>query len=321
MDEFEQQWGVTLVQATEGLDEQLRVVEDGRVVCCVGLLATFYFLTKGKPDVRERAVRAYEAYHSAIGDKLVWGADPKNHRPRKVTGTQIADIRSWAHRVGPDEDLEFVFHGGKEKNDASAYSTIAVVHPTTYDKLSRLTCCVPLAWIAENSLGAFVKLVLDVCGILRPEHGYAGFGAIPHVNDSGSSTSMRFVIPFARRFSGLEVDFPGSHAYFLVRRPAIKGVNWLTLLGQGWVDKLGGEEALVRELGVGPRVHHFDGGIVIQAGPGPRLGDKNMNEPMDAYRQVAKALKPIRIDSMGALSSAYGFNEERTTEWLHRFDD
>jgi hypothetical protein len=315
--ELEDEW---VVAPIEGLDEELRVVDNGRVMCCVGLLASFYFLAKGKPEARERVVRAYEAYHAAIGDKLIWGADPKTHRPKKVAGTQIADVRSWAYRVAPDEELEFVFHGGKEKDDADAYRTIALVDPGPND-LSCLTFSLPLAWIAANTLGAFVKLVLDVCGILKPEHGYAGFGVIPHVNESGQSRAMTFIIALARRFVGLEVDFPVSHGIHLAKNSAIKGVNWLTVLGQTWVDKVGGEESLIQALGTGPKLHHFEGGIVIQAERCPRLGDKNMNEPMDAYRQVAKALKPIRTDKIRAFATGYGFNEERTTEWLRRFDD
>jgi hypothetical protein len=42
---------------------------------------------------------------------------------------------------------------------------------------------------------------------------------------------------------------------------------------------------------------------------------------MPYYRQVAKALKPIRATSVRGISDAYGFNRERSDEWLARFDD
>ena len=319
-DEFEKQWGQSLLSVIETVDNQMCVVNDGRVVCCVGLIATFYFLDGDRPEVRERVVRAYETYQKAIGDKLIWGADPKTHRPKKLAGTQIANVRSWVSRIAPGDDLEFVYHGGKDKNDANAYMTKALVQVETEGELSYFTFGVPLAWLVPHSLQGFVKLVLEVSEILRPEHGYAGFGIIDHVASS-SNSDMAVVTGFAKRFSGLEIDDPGSHSIYLSNTPAIKGVNWLTVLGQSWLDKLGGETAVIAELGEGPTLHPFDGGAIVQAGPRPLLGDRNQNEPMVAYRQVAKALKPIRSNYISSIASAYGFNKEQTTQWLQRFDD
>jgi hypothetical protein len=321
-DAFEKQWGVPLLNVIEEMDQQMRVVEGGRVRCCVGLLATFYFVNGDRPDVRDRVALAYEAYRTAIGDKLVWGADPKTGRPKKIAGTQHGDVRSWAPKVAPHEELEFVFHGGKDKNDADAYMTQALAFgPRRPGKLSYFTFTVPLAWLVAHSLDGFVKLVLDVCGILQPEHGYAGFGIIPHAMERGNSGTMTVVAGFARRFLGLEVDIPVDHAFELSRKPAIKGVNWLTVLGRSWVEKFGGDAALLSALGQGPTVHSFDGGVVVQAGPRPLLGDRNRNETLDTYRQVAKVLKPIRAEDIGSIAPGYGFDAEQTTAWLHRFDE
>ncbi len=78
---FEQDWGIGLVQATENLDEMLRVVENGRVTCCIGFEATF-FSQGPTEDARNRVVDAYELYVQAIGpDKLRWGEDPKAGEP------------------------------------------------------------------------------------------------------------------------------------------------------------------------------------------------------------------------------------------------
>jgi len=51
---------MTLEEAARQLDEELCVVEDGRVRCCVGLRATLYFWKGADPEVRKRLLRVFE---------------------------------------------------------------------------------------------------------------------------------------------------------------------------------------------------------------------------------------------------------------------
>ena len=104
------------------------------------------------------------------------------------------------------------------------------------------------------------------------------------------------------------------------QKDRIKGVNWLTVLDTSWVQKLGGDANVVALLGPGINVHRYNKGIVVQAGEQPRFGDVHRQEPMDAYRQVAKALLPIRIDSIKSLAIDFGWDDARTEKWLRRFD-
>lgn len=314
---FEADWNVSLVEAVEGLDDQLRVVSKGKVVCCVGLLATFYYECE-MSEARDRAIAAYERYRAAIGERLVWGADPKTGRPKQIAGVDIGDVRCWAPRVPLGEDFSFVFHGGKEKYDASPY-TIRCLR-TTWNRLAALSFTLPIAWIAANVAGEFVRLVADVAAILRPEHGYAGLGVIPYVNQSSKSSEMTSIVGLGRRFRGLEIDFPFSHAIYLAERPAIKGVNWLTVLAESWVNAAGGEALLRSRLSTEISFMRYAGGVVLQAGPKPLFGDVNRNEPMVPYEKVARALKTIRATDISSISSSYGMNREATTAWLNRFD-
>lgn len=314
---FKEQWGIDTLEALEALDNELRVVEDGRVVCCVGFLATFYVRPEERPDVRERLVTAYERYLKDIDGSLVWGADPKTHTPKRLAGTTISNVRASLSRLRPSDDFEFAFHGGANKDDASPYMARALA-VSDRPHLSHASFCWPLSWVADRSVAVWAKTIADLAELIGPSHGYAGWGAITHVY-RGPAAAWRCMKMFANRFHGLEADRPMDHAILLRRMDRIKGVNWLTILGTPFVQQLGGEQYLRAELGAQIGLKPFSDGVIIQAGPRPLLGDVNKGEHMDAYAQVARVLKPIRAASVGAIDF-FEFNQQQTTEWLHRFD-
>ena len=318
---FKDDWGVEQAEALAALDAELRVVASGKVMCSLAFVATFYVRRIDKPDVRERLVKAFELFRAQIGEKFVWAADPKTNRPKKVAGTALVDVRSWMNKIGPSDDFSFVFHGGQTKDDADPYQAIAFVNPYDPESLSFLTISVPLSWVVERSFAGFAELVKEMTTIIEPTHGYAGWGIVTHVTHAGTVPAMNYVAAFAQRFRGLEVDLPVDHSLNLRKKKAIKGINWLTILGTPWVDQLGGIETLKAKFGEGIGVRSYDQGVIIQAGSRPLLGDVNVGEKMEPYHRVALALKPIRVDSLSAFSlDFYGFGPEQTAKWLARFD-
>jgi hypothetical protein len=315
---FESQWGLTLDRAATQLDEELRVVAGGKVRCCIALTASMYFREGHTLEARERLVAAWEAYRQAAGDSLIWGGDPKTSRAKKVRGTPILDVRSWMPRVSLRDAFEPAFHGGERKDDASPFQFMALAETLMAGELSSVTFALPLSWPARHEPGAYVRLVLDIASKLRPVHGYAGLGIALSLMESGSSDDMSYAVPLAKRFRGLELDF--AHMQTRDVMDGIKGVNWLTILDESWVERLGGRDALAAALGTEIILHAYEGGLVIQAGPHPQFGDVNRAEPMPHYERVAAVLKPIRITELSPLAHWYGMDRERTAEWLRRFD-
>jgi hypothetical protein len=307
-----------LAQAGTTLDQNLRVVENGRVACCIGLTAMFYLRSRPGESLRERAVRALERYRAAISDQLVWGADPKTAHPRRVAGTRLLDVRSRLLQLDEDKDLEFVFHGAKRKDEADSRQVIGLIHPEDSSDLSWFAIGLPFSWMATHEPGAFSTLVFDLCEILAPLHGYAGLAVIPYVVVHICAPAMDSILGLIARFRGLDLGYPFSQAYFLRHGDVIKGINWLTILDQSFVERLGGERPLCNALGAGVGWLPFRSGVVIQAGDHPLFGDVNVQEPMPPYEQVAEALRPIRATKIG--SFGYRFNDERTDQWLRRFD-
>jgi hypothetical protein len=98
--------------------------------------------------------------------------------------------------------------------------------------------------------------------------------------------------------------------------PLVKRAGWITLANERSVAYLGGEAKLAEALRGDPsvRLHRLAHGLAIQSGEGPRLGDlSRLDVP---YRAVAAAIRPVRIDRVGAA----GQEDEWMTEWLGMLD-
>ena len=108
-----------------------------------------------------------------------------------------------------------------------------------------------------------------------------------------------------------------------LRKRAIRTVNWLTFINDSLVIELGGRDRLAAQLHDMCPVYPYHGGLLIQAGARPELGDLNRGLVPDAYKIVARALKPVRfdehqrplIDAPQPLDSL-----EETMKWIRRFD-
>lgn len=93
--------------------------------------------------------------------------------------------------------------------------------------------------------------------------------------------------------------------------------NWLTLLGPELVTRKGGRKAIASALGDDITVHPLDGGVCIQAGPRPQLGDVNRGDDLPLYRRVGAYLKDVRTTDPPR--SLDGLDDD-TEDWFARFD-
>jgi Protein of unknown function (DUF3396) len=318
--EFEKEWG-SFDRAATALDEQLQVKLGDRVQCCVALTAAFYVRDGHTPKVRSRMAEAFAVYRRAVGDgALVWGIDPRSGKPKQIDRTRwLLDIQDWLPRLAERDAFEAIYRGAAKKEDASACMFQAFSPSGAPNEPSALTFALPLVWGGGREQGAYLKLILQIAQLLQAIHGYAGLGIVLRPREYGDSPDMEPVIALAKRFRGLELDFAALQTGDLGAK--IKGINWLTVLGDSFVEQLGGAERLKAGVSDDVSLHLFEGGLVIQAGVQPRFGDVNRAEPMEAYESVAAALKPIRATEIRAFTGpSMDFGEEGTARWLTRFD-
>jgi hypothetical protein len=118
------------------------------------------------------------------------------------------------------------------------------------------------------------------------------------------------------RFQGFDVDAPVSVK--LWARKGIKGVSWLTLVSSELLEKLGGAAVLRSQLGEAIVLHPMPWGVLFQAGATPGTGDVNAGDRLPHYRELNKALRPIRVVDLPSLGH---LGREETRLWLQRLDE
>jgi hypothetical protein len=302
------------------IDKQLGVAdEEGRIVVQMTLLCTLYFEGAGSPEVRERVAACFDEYESVCGEHLRWIKHPKSLRLFPVGTSKVPSPREWLQKLGEGSGWELMFHGGEDPDEASSFKVRALGSPDAEGDLSYFQASLPVNWYAKNS-GGFPTLVSKFCELLRPLSGYGGIGIVQSANRILESEFEPQVYTLAERFPGLEVDYPNSHILYL--RDGIKGVNWLTFLGGEWLAKLGGLPALKKQAGEDFTYYETGGGVLIQAGERPQMGDSERDSVPSSYVRLAAALRPIRVKQIGSFHH-FGpgrYDDESTARWLARFD-
>ncbi len=151
-------------------------------------------------------------------------------------------------------------------------------------------------------------------------HGFCGFALC--YNDLGELASLAEpeFYALARRYCGL--DLPCANNTSFVVDDGLKCVNWLTFVGNDLMQQRG----FVVPKSTPPDivVHHLQHGLMLQAGASPCIGDVNRKETCKAYHVAGRLLSNLRtrkhpafiLGADGVLAS-----DERTEEWLSRFDE
>jgi hypothetical protein len=98
---------------------------------------------------------------------------------------------------------------------------------------------------------------------------------------------------------------------------AIKGANWLTLVGNEFWSRLSSsgerEPHFKTSVSVRPQKH----GRVIRAGDGPVVGDRNRREFPLEYAEVEAALWDLKLQKYPEFPGRFA-QEDATIQWFRR---
>jgi hypothetical protein len=215
--------------------------------------------------------------------------------------------------------------------------------------LSYLKFNVPMDLMTTgDGIGVYEDFLHFVCEKLTVRGGYGGPAPIlPY--------SYHRYMPqewaLAERFSGLEIDstahllvrdyspvsyegnstdemtafYPGLHPGAKVARWGfIKGVNWYTILGELFVDRLGGEAAARKALDRPDiQVERIGSCLLIRAGEFPRLGapEEGLPEPYVFVNSVLRVLRDPNPDALHTyIPDLPSADTKNARHWVARFD-
>jgi hypothetical protein len=281
----------------------------------LSLAVSLYF--KHPPSIfAEGVLDCYRRYLELCEPHLRWYAS-ENGEYRKASEKVLRiPFRRMSEALEQGKLWSWCAMGGEHHRHAAPYQFEASIDPTRPWALSFFRAAfAPEAFAGD--LGRFVALVKDF-GVSAPFFfGYAGFSFSNSLEISTRQRNEQYLAPAAMRFHGVEVEAPANTC--LCCTNSIKGVNWLTLINSDLVARLGGKAMLRGDLSPGITLHDLPAGLLIQAGDAPGLGDTHEEDRLPLYREVHRALTPIRNPSHYMLGDRRLLQDE-TRRWMGRFD-
>jgi len=296
------------------------------IVARFGLGAELYVAPRDPLLLREQMLATAEDYYRLFEDKLDHYLLSDQRRAPAIKGDPFPLFRHASEARPPESGFAVVLYGEnlfpEEASPPTPYSATFLAECEQRNELSFFSCYMPVA--AEHGGTSFPLLLasfLRWCNLLHPVHGGAGFSVVLPI---GSEEKAKYAYAAMKRHPGLDfidgVVFSGEVEQSFNR---IKVVNWLTALGDDILNELGGIEAARAALEPDCTLHPFNGGVVIQAGAVPQLGDSYHGLIPERYRKVAHFTRPVRFeDYHSPLFRVFppldGLTETRA--WVRRFD-
>jgi len=290
----------------------------GRVIVLIGYQATLYFEHGNSAAVRRAVGDCLDIYLSRVRPPLRWTTNPAGDMWEPFDADRARAFRE-SLQVATDRNWEMDWHAARRRDEASEFRFEVYARAPASGPLSYLRFAVPIG-DPTQAPRPFRELVQECCDRIRPVHGYGGFTFLESSDLEVKSMAQPLIKSLAIRFPGIDVDRPLVHLLHVAH--GIKGVNWLTFLGPHWLEAAGGRAALRKALPEAFVFYDCGGGLLIQAGPLPQMGDRNQKIWVSFYPELSRLLKPIRVKEHRPLDyfGPNRFDKESTMEWLTRFD-
>ncbi|WP_063613917.1 DUF3396 domain-containing protein [Pseudomonas syringae] len=294
---------------------------DGTTVVKLGLIITLYFkrgyTQETKCKVDECFIRFYEEFKPLLKGMFY-------RRRKKLTDASFYKVREQISTTDSNDEFSWLLGSATEPTQADEYRLSMLNSLEVHGDQIRSYIKLVFPWSILKQPGGAARYQEWLCYLsdkLEVEHGYGGLSSIlPYDYHSYSPTEYEL----AQQYSGLDVDTT-PYASSLELMDHIKGVNWYTIIGNAFVERLGGESAIRHAFsGRGDiEILTYNNGLIIRAGEYPELGALEDGPPA-AYVAVNKVVKPVRIPNPDQLHSysPYGncFEKDSTDRWYARFD-
>jgi hypothetical protein len=229
-------------------------------------------------------VRVYEAYVERWGEQLQSFVDGDTDRRRPYGARERAYTR---RKLSRGSDDVYSHATGGDLDHASVWQVELRLKRSESRHMSAMWWSVAPGTDPRELREFF----LAAAGSGRFLHGYGGCAVVLPISRTAQRMSQKTQITLAKRFAGLDVL--GVTDTALNAHDGIKCVNWLTLVDDTLLERIGGRASVRASVSSRIECHDTDNGLILQAGPRPVSGDVNRPDELGDYREVAAALKAI----------------------------
>jgi hypothetical protein len=261
--------------------------------------------------------KIYETYITYFGSSVSYYRTGEMSIPRPVDSRSPQIIFDWLDRSErPDEFFSIELKSGAYPDALSGQEFAILSAPYRNDRVGAIRITVP----ADDS-GSLATIANVVTRHLKLHSGHGGY-AIHWDHLSNSAYLSRLAMGrLGPRFPGIDLADP--FCSMMAIPFGIKRINWLTVLGDVAVEKMGGIDRLERRVCDDQiAIQTFDNAVLIRAGHSPGVGDVNRREHLNCYHKVGNFLAPIRSRRHPPfLASREGMIDEAlSNRWLAHFD-
>lgn len=302
--------------------DKIKIKDDkNNIVAQVGMLVTLYLENPHEKKVRLAVGQCIEEYLTLVKPHLKRFGGEKMGIKRFGRDT-LPSLNEQIEPMGEYDFFELIMTGSEKDAEVSSYNLKTLLNgKRSYKEIGYISATFPLEFLEQQPSGFFQHFVHDWSKRLSPYHGYAGLGLIRSVGNADARRAEPLIYPLLRRFPGLEIDKPNFHSIYCVE--GIKGINWLTILSDTFLQKLGGKETLRVQLGNEFLFYDYSGGTIIQSGDFPQIGDMQQNNIPKHYQKLYRLVKSVQAEKLKSVMTELpkGINvTEFNQQWLHRFE-
>lgn len=270
-----------------------RTIDDEQYLGLRESVSICFYMRRSHQDVVQDVLRSLEVYRRAIGPHaLAWYPDSNGDWQELDAGGWEKIREEMSHPRGAYVSL----HGSPSSVTGYEFSYRGFQLDDLPFSEDKGTVCAVAFWLPSEYLEAYGparvrQIALELASELPFNSGHAGL-SLHFFEGLLTAEEHRLVRDLAFRYPG--VDVPALQKTFRSIDTRVKGVHWLTFLGQPVLGELGGITGLRARLHFGGgKVQEMEGErAVLTLGEWPEAGDSEKGEKLPAYRELAKVLEP-----------------------------
>lgn len=317
------------LESLSELDEFTLRASTGRIGVRTGYATVFFFENGSEPSVRRRSLRMLDAHRAASEGRINHVQPPgaKTMRPLGPEETASALFTQHADTLSPDDmgGANLAGYASARDSGNATQHLARTLWKDSWSRWSAVTLTGPIVPALADP-GETVARCIKTAEWLKPGHGTAGHALIP---DFGFGTAGHGALawPTLARYPGF--DWPDAGIWSVRVRAdearSIRTIGWLTVLDDEFVERLGGPRTLEANLDPEVAVHRYPGGVVLQAGPVPQIGDRKRGEIPVAYQKVWQATETLHFTAFKPNRGLFGVPSplspgDASRDWVRRFD-
>lgn len=307
-------------------DLDVLTVPDGEFKLVAPCLHAALFMEAEFSQIPQQVLAVYERYLALCpAERLRWYATENMTRHKAATPRAFDMLRGWLKPGAPARKEWHIQlkEGADDIDTPSRAFEIDGVAPGGYahGRRTNMIACSFAADPSAEAIAAFSAFVTEMFGRCPFRWGYAGYALqmSPYREGDAQQAAWRL----SMQYPGADI-VTASDEYLRVGRGGIKNINWMTMLGGEFAQKLGGETALRERLPPEIHVEPIGQGVLVRTGDAPQLGHVNRQDFLPAYRAVYRVLEPLQrpiVQGFTAFALPGDDYKEKTTAWLRRFSD